>query len=80
MRVQVVGWYQSPHRRQPVFAPGNSDGNPEMVQWTIWAPGPGFGLLIHYTNERREYAYDGQSELGRLDDMRADWRRVVSFQ
>ena len=80
--------------RQPVFAAGNSDGDLEMLQWTTRAPGPGFGLLIHHTDGAREYAYDRQSQVGRLDkalaaaseagwtvvDISADWRRVFSFE
>jgi len=80
--------------RQPIFAAGNSDGDLEMLHWTTRAPGPGFGLLIHHTDGAREYPYDRQSEVGRLDkalaaaphagwtvvDMRADWRQVFSFQ
>ncbi len=80
--------------RQPIFAAGNSDGDLEMLQWTTRASGPGFGLLIHHTDGAREYAYDRQSQVGRLDktlaaapqagwtvvDVHADWRRVFSFQ
>lgn len=45
--------------RRPVAAFGNSDGDVPMLQYTSTQPGvKTFGLLVHHTDEVREYAYD----------------------
>ena len=76
--------------RRPVFAFGNSDGDQQMLEWTVGASGPRFAGLVHHTDATREYAYDRTSKIGRLDkaldeasakgwtvvDMTRDWRRV----
>lgn len=78
--------------RRPVMAFGNSDGDLQMLQWTTAGDGPRFGLLVHHTDSEREYAYDRDSHIGRLDaaldeakrqawtvvDMKADWKTVFS--
>ncbi|MBY5460504.1 haloacid dehalogenase-like hydrolase [Rhizobium leguminosarum] len=77
--------------RRPIAAFGNSDGDLEMLQWTTMAGAPArLGVLIHHTDAEREYAYDRDTEVGRLDkaldaaaiagwtvvDMKADWKQV----
>jgi hypothetical protein len=76
--------------RRPIAAFGNSDGDLQMLQWATIGPGPRFGLIVHHTDADREYAYDRQSSIGRLDqaldeaktqgwaivDMKQDWKRV----
>lgn len=52
--------------RRPIFAAGNSDGDFEMLEWTTAGPGSRFGLLIHHTDADREWAYDRESSIGRL--------------
>jgi hypothetical protein len=78
--------------QRPIFAIGNSDGDLEMLQWTAGGEGARFIGLVHHTDEKREYAYDRKSRLGRLDkaldqardrrwtivDMKQDWREVFS--
>jgi hypothetical protein len=80
--------------RRPIAAFGNSDGDYQMLQWTTANNGPHFGLLIHHTDAEREYAYDRDSAVGRLDkaldeapkkgwtvvDMKKDWKRVFAFE
>lgn len=75
---------------RPVFAAGNSDGDLQMLQWTTAGEGPRFGLIVHHTDAEREWAYDRDSHVGRLDkamdmaadegwllvDMAEDWRIV----
>jgi len=77
---------------RPVMAFGNSDGDLQMLQWTTLDHGPRFGLIVHHTDAEREYAYDRQSHIGRLDqaldeaaqrgwtvvDMKKDWNQVFS--
>ncbi|MFI5121073.1 MAG: HAD family hydrolase [Thermoanaerobaculia bacterium] len=80
--------------RRPILAFGNSDGDIQMLEWTTTAPGPRLGLLVRHDDTRREYAYDRQSTIGRLDkaldeapkrgwtvvSMKADWNRVFAFE
>lgn len=80
--------------RRPVMAFGNSDGDFQMLEWTTSGPGARFGLIVHHTDAVREYAYDRESSVGRLDkaleeakandwtvvDMKKDWRRVFPFE
>jgi hypothetical protein len=76
--------------RRPVAAFGNSDGDLQMLEWTTAGPGARFGLVVHHTDAEREFAYDRQSPVGRLDkaldeakargwtvvDMKKDWKVV----
>ena len=80
--------------RRPIFASGNSDGDLEMLTWTTGGDGPRLGLLLHHTDGEREWAYDRESHVGRLDealerapdlgwavvDMARDWARVFAFE
>lgn len=76
--------------RRPVFAAGNSDGDYEMLRWVTAGAGPRLGVIVHHTDAKREYAYDRDSHVGRLDrglkeaddrgwkliDMQRDWSAV----
>src|SRR5262245_2953282 len=53
--------------RRPIAAFGNSDGDLEMLQWATLSGGRRLGLIVHHTDAAREYAYDRQSHIGRLD-------------
>jgi phosphoglycolate phosphatase-like HAD superfamily hydrolase len=78
--------------RRPVLAFGNSDGDLQMLQWTAGGAGPSFVALIHHTDGDREFAYDRNSTIGKLDkaldeahrqgwlivDMRRDWQSIFS--
>ncbi|CAH2407141.1 HAD family hydrolase [Mesorhizobium escarrei] len=80
--------------RRPIAAFGNSDGDLQMLQWTCAGPGPRFCLYVHHTDAEREWAYDRQSSIGRLDkgldaaadsgwtvvDMKKDWNRVFASE
>jgi phosphoglycolate phosphatase-like HAD superfamily hydrolase len=84
-----VGIHQHIGRR-PIFAAGNSDGDLQMLQWTAAGDGLSFCLLVHHTDADREWAYDRDSHVGRLDaaldeadangwtvvDMAEDWATV----
>ena len=77
---------------RPILAAGNSDGDFAMLEWTTAGDGPRLGLLVHHDDAEREWAYDRDSHIGRLDrgldeaaargwvvvSMRNDWRRVWS--
>ena len=80
--------------RKPVFASGNSDGDLQMLQYTDSNTYPSFQLYLHHTDEEREWAYDRESSIGRLDkgldeanakgwtviDMKNDWNTIYPFQ
>ena len=53
--------------RRPIAAFGNSDGDLQMLQWTTSGPGRRFGLIVRHDDDAREYAYDRDSHIGRLD-------------
>lgn len=80
--------------KRPVFAAGNSDGDYAMLQWTTTGTGyPRFGMIVHHTDADREWAYDRDSHIGRLDkalddaeqygwvvvDMKNDWNVIYPF-
>ena len=80
--------------RRPIAAFGNSDGDLEMLQWTVAGAGPRLALLVHHNDAIREFAYDRAPSIGQLDkaldeanakgwtvvDMRNDWRRIFPFE
>jgi phosphoglycolate phosphatase-like HAD superfamily hydrolase len=80
--------------RRPIAAFGNSDGDLQMMQWTTAGAGPRFALYVHHTDAEREWAYDRQSSVGRLDtgleeahtkgwtvvSMKNDWNSIFPQQ
>jgi len=76
--------------RRPIFAAGNSDGDLQMLQWTTGTDGRRLGLIVHHDDAEREFAYDRDSQIGRLDkaldaaesegwvvvSMKDDWQTV----
>lgn len=84
-----VGIHQHIGRR-PIMAFGNSDGDFQMLEWTTSGKGPRLGALIHHTDAEREWAYDRNSQVGKLSkgldeaskrgwlliDMKNDWSQI----
>jgi hypothetical protein len=80
--------------RRPIFAFGNSDGDLQMLQWTAVGGGARFMGVVHHTDAVREWAYDRQSSVGKLDkaldeaeakgwtvvDMKRDWNLIFPFE
>ncbi len=80
--------------KKPVFASGNSDGDLQMLQWTDSNEHKSFQLYLHHTDAEREWAYDKDSSVGRLDkgleeasskgwtviDMKNDWKVIYPFE
>jgi len=79
--------------RRPILAFGNSDGDFEMLQWTTTGSGGArLGLILHHDDTEREYAYDRESRVGKLDraldaagesgwvvvSMKDDWKTVFT--
>jgi haloacid dehalogenase-like hydrolase len=79
--------------RRPIAAFGNSDGDMQMLQYTTGGTGARFGLLVHHTDAVREWAYDRDSSIGRLNkaldaapaagwtvmNMKEDWKTIFPF-
>ncbi len=79
--------------RQPIAAFGNSDGDLQMLEWAKGGGGVRFALIVHHTDAEREWAYDRNSSIGRLDralevakaegwtvvDMKNDWKTIFPF-
>jgi len=80
--------------RLPIAAFGNSDGDLQMLQWTTAGPGPRLAVYVHHTDGDREWAYDRESSVGRLDegldearekdwivaDMKKDWKIIYPHE
>jgi phosphoserine phosphatase len=80
--------------KKPVFSSGNSDGDLQMMQYTASNTLKSFMLYVHHTDEAREWAYDRDSHIGRLDkgldeaeangwtviDMKNDWKVIYPFE
>ncbi len=88
-----VGIYQFIGRK-PILAFGNSDGDLPMLRYTATNSLPNLELILRHTDPVREYAYDRESPVGRLDkaldeaiernwvvvDMKNDFRQVFFFE
>lgn len=80
--------------RRPIIASGNSDGDLQMLQYTAAGDGPSLMLYLHHTDAEREWAYDRDSSIGKLDkgldeaqekgwtviDMKQDWKVIYPPQ
>jgi hypothetical protein len=80
--------------KKPVFTSGNSDGDLQMLRWGDSNTYSSFQLYVHHTDSIREWAYDRESSIGRLDkgldeaidkgwtviDMEKDWKVVYPFE
>ncbi len=78
--------------RRPIAAFGNSDGDQQMLEWTMGGSGARFALIVHHDDAEREWAYDRKSDVGRLDkawdeakakgwtvvSMKEDWKTIFS--
>jgi len=75
---------------RPIASFGNSDGDLQMLQYAAGGDGARLMVLVHHDDAVREYAYDRDSKIGRLDkaldealargwtvvSMRDDWRTI----
>jgi len=79
---------------RPIAAFGNSDGDLQMLQYATSGSSTGFAMIVHHTDDEREWAYDRDSHIGRLDkaleaaqengwsvvDMKKDWKVIYPYQ
>ncbi|GAB5451593.1 MAG: HAD family hydrolase [Halioglobus sp.] len=80
--------------KRPIMAVGNSDGDFQMLEWATAGAGARLGVFVHHTDAEREWAYDRDSHIGRLQrgldeaqernwlviDMKRDWKRIYPPQ
>lgn len=80
--------------KKPVFSSGNSDGDLQMMRYAASNKYKSFMLYVHHTDAEREWAYDRDSHIGRLDkgldqaisdgwtviDMKKDWKIIYPFE
>jgi hypothetical protein len=80
--------------RRPILAVGNSDGDLQMLQYTMGGTGPRLAIYVHHDDAEREYAYDRNSHIGKLSkgldearakawpviSMKRDWKTIFPFQ
>ena len=81
--------------KHPVLAGGNSDGDFAMMEYTEANPKhKSFQLYVHHTDEKREWAYDRKSHIGKFDkgldyalknnwtvvDMKNEWKVIYPFE
>jgi phosphoglycolate phosphatase-like HAD superfamily hydrolase len=80
--------------QRPIAAFGNSDGDLQMLQWTMAGSGARFALIVRHDDAKREWAYDRKSHIGKLDkaldeaqakgwtvvSIQRDWKRVFAFE
>ncbi len=56
---RFIGW-------RPIFPFGSSDGDLQMLQWTMVGQAP-LRRPVDHTDAEREYAYDRSSKIGKLE-------------
>ena len=75
---------------RPILAFGTSDGDQQMLEWTAAGSGARFMALVHHNDAEREWSYDRNSNVGRLDkawdeavakgwivvSMKDDWKTI----
>ena len=80
--------------RRPIMSFGNSDGDQQMLEWTAAGSGARLICLVHHTDSDREWAYDRNSHIGKLDkaldeatargwvvvDMKQNWKVIYPNQ
>jgi phosphoglycolate phosphatase-like HAD superfamily hydrolase len=78
--------------RRPIAAFGNSDGDLQMLQYTVAGSGARFCLYVRHDDAGREYAYDRADHLAKLDkgldeapakgwtvvSMKHDWKSIFA--
>ncbi len=88
---KVVSLQQIPGKK-PVVVFGNSDDDYYMMKWTAQRSGSTLVGIIHHTDKKREWAYDKDSRIGRLNkvlkvaaknnwfvvDMKNDWKKIYT--
>jgi phosphoglycolate phosphatase-like HAD superfamily hydrolase len=76
--------------QRPIIAFGNSDRDLQMLEWCAGNRCKNLPVIVHHTDEKREWAYDKNAHAGKLDklldeaisnawlivDMKKDWKNI----
>ncbi len=65
--------------RKPIFAAGNSNGDYEMMEYTLSGDGPSMAILVNHDDDQREYSYMHGTEKAVEDATEKGWY-VVSMK
>lgn len=65
--------------KKPIFAAGNSDGDYQMMEYTLSGGKPAMAILVHHDDETREYSYMKGTEKAVADAPVKGWH-VVSMK
>lgn len=65
--------------RKSIFAGGNSDGDYQMMEYTLSGEGPSMAILVNHDDEEREYSYMHGTEKA-VEDAAAKGWYVVSMK
>lgn len=65
--------------QKPIFAAGNSDGDYEMMEYTLSNEDPSMAILIHHDDDEREYKYMHGTEKAIKDADKKGWY-VISME
>jgi len=65
--------------KKPIFAAGNSDGDYEMMEYTLSGDGPSMAILVHHDDEAREYKYMHGTERAVEEAPQKGWQ-VISMK
>lgn len=74
--------------KKPVVAVGNSDGDYNMLNWTSTNSKPNLQVLLHHTDDVREFKYEGNEKgvaTGAKNgwivvDMKNDFKKIFPFE
>ena len=74
--------------KKPVVAVGNSDGDYNMLNWTSTNSKPNLQVLLHHTDDVREFKYEGNEKgvaTGTKNgwivvDMKNDFKKIFPFE
>ncbi|MCU4176892.1 HAD family hydrolase [Carboxylicivirga sp. N1Y90] len=59
--------------KKPIFAAGNSDGDYEMMEYTLSGDGPSMAILVNHDDDEREYNYMHGTEKAVNDAPEKGW-------
>ncbi len=65
--------------KKPIFAAGNSDGDYEMMEYTLSGSGPSMAILVSHDDDVREYSYTQGTEEALNDAAEKGWD-VISMK
>lgn len=65
--------------KKPIFAAGNSDGDYQMMEYTLSGDGPSMAILVNHDDEEREYNYMHGTEKAIKDAEQKGWH-IISMK